>query len=370
MRAFESGAFAGAIDIATQRMGPDGSRLWGEGGTHAVLISGSVAPERHPTMVPDGAGGVLVAFEAEEPFGEFAGIRDIWAQRMDAEGNRVWGGGDFPIIVTASVNHERHPLAVPDGTGGAIVVFTAELLVPEFLGDFDVWAQSVTSDAQLLWGGGLRPVFIAASDFPETQPAALSDDAGGAIVAFELVPGPEAMGNVDISVQRLGITGDRRWAGGEASVQVEAGPERAAMPALLSDGADGAVVLWWVEEDMHTQRVDAFGQLIAPTAVSESLSDAPVLPVAYALHPPSPNPFNAETTLRYDLPEATSVHLEVLDIAGQVITLLAEGHRPAGSHRLRWDGRTDTGSQIASGVYLARLRAGETARVRKLVLIR
>ncbi len=369
---FVSGDIVADVDIGAQHIHSNGSLLWGEGGLHSIIVSGSIAPERHPTMVSDGAGGILVALEAEIPPGdEFAGVRDIWAQRIDPDGNRAWGGGQFPIVVAQSVNNERRPHAVPDGSDGAVVVFTGELLIQELLGDFDIWGQRFTRDGEVLWGNaGLHSIFVAASDFPETQPAILGDRTGGAIVAFELVPGPDAGENVDIGVQRLGPGGARLWGDGEVTVVVETSPERAATPALLSDGADGAIVLWHAGENVHARWVDALGRVSAPTAVVESLGDVSIVPAAYTLHPPSPNPFNAETTLRYDLAEAASVRLEVLDLTGQVVARLVDSSRPRGSHRLRWDGRTHLGAQVASGVYLARLQAGGTVRVRKLALIR
>lgn len=66
-----------------------------------------------------------------------------------------------------------------------------------------------------------------------------------------------------------------------------------------------------------------------------------------------PEPFNPVTTIRYTLPEAGPVRLEVFDLTGRRVALLADGYRPAGAHATRFDA---TG--LASGVYLYRLRAG------------
>ena len=92
-------------------------------------------------------------------------------------------------------------------------------------------------------------------------------------------------------------------------------------------------------------------------------------PARLALHPSFPNPFNPNTTIRYDLPVASSVSLIVRDIAGRVVRHLDAGPRSAGHHSAAWDGRDDAGRPVGSGVYLCELRAGEFRVVRKMLLM-
>ena len=85
----------------------------------------------------------------------------------------------------------------------------------------------------------------------------------------------------------------------------------------------------------------------------------------------APNPFNAGTTLSFELPQAAAVTLTVYNTAGQVVAGLARGDLlTAGSHTREWDGRDDSGRTAASGLYLYRLVAGGQVRVGKLALIR
>ena len=67
-----------------------------------------------------------------------------------------------------------------------------------------------------------------------------------------------------------------------------------------------------------------------------------------------------------------NVELSVFNLAGQKVATLAHGHREAGTYTLRWDGRDKSGRELASGVYLYRLRTGDRQQVktRKLVLVR
>ena len=85
---------------------------------------------------------------------------------------------------------------------------------------------------------------------------------------------------------------------------------------------------------------------------------------------PFPSPFNAEVTIPFALAEAGPVRFAVYNLMGQQVRVLADGWLAAGAHRVRWDGRTDAGVGVASGVYWAMLQAGTNVQTAKLVLIR
>jgi hypothetical protein len=107
-----------------------------------------------------------------------------------------------------------------------------------------------------------------------------------------------------------------------------------------------------------------------PAAVEE-LSEATAMPLRYALSQNYPNPFNPQTTIRYDLPQAGVVRLSVYNVLGQMVRTLVDGHRPAGSYSVLWDGRDGTARHVASGVYLYRLKVeGQYVEARRMVLLR
>jgi len=78
-----------------------------------------------------------------------------------------------------------------------------------------------------------------------------------------------------------------------------------------------------------------------------------------------PNPFNPRTTIRYGLPQRSSVTLSVFNTLGQRIATLVQEAQEAGYHEVKFDG-----SSIASGVYFYRLQAGNFVQTRKLLLLR
>ena len=96
----------------------------------------------------------------------------------------------------------------------------------------------------------------------------------------------------------------------------------------------------------------------------------PDVPTAYALQPNYPNPFNPETTVRYDIPVPGQVQIVVYNLSGQKVRELASGPRDAGRHLVVWDGRDDAGRKVASGMYLCRLAAGRHEDVKRMVLVK
>jgi hypothetical protein len=78
-------------------------------------------------------------------------------------------------------------------------------------------------------------------------------------------------------------------------------------------------------------------------------------PVTYALAQNYLNPFNAEITITYDLPEATNIRLIIYDLAGRKICILAHGDEQPGRYEVVWDGRDEGGRIVASGVYFYQL---------------
>ena len=85
---------------------------------------------------------------------------------------------------------------------------------------------------------------------------------------------------------------------------------------------------------------------------------------------PVPNPFNPRTTIRYELPSAELVEITLFNLMGRKLRTLVQRPMPAGRNSVAWDGRDDSGREVASGVYLMQLRAGGRVASGKLTLMR
>jgi len=103
-----------------------------------------------------------------------------------------------------------------------------------------------------------------------------------------------------------------------------------------------------------------------PRAMAKGqVTDAETLPTKFCLEQNYPNPFNPTTTIAYSLPENCQVRLEIYNLLGQRVATLVEGWETAGQRAVRWDA-----SDLASGVYVCRLTAGEHAQTRKMTLLK
>jgi hypothetical protein len=91
----------------------------------------------------------------------------------------------------------------------------------------------------------------------------------------------------------------------------------------------------------------------------------PETPKTFSLSANYPNPFNPTTTIHYDLPKESFVHLAVYNLLGQEVRVLVNGMEEAGAKTVQFDG-----SGLASGIYFYSIAAGEFREVRKMVLMK
>ena len=104
--------------------------------------------------------------------------------------------------------------------------------------------------------------------------------------------------------------------------------------------------------------------------VSE-VDGAPAIPDRLLLLPMQPDPMRGSATIRFALPDRSSVELSVCDVSGRRVRSLRSGElENAGYHQVFWDGRNDRGHDLPAGVYFIRIRAGEVGIARRAVLMR
>jgi hypothetical protein len=105
-----------------------------------------------------------------------------------------------------------------------------------------------------------------------------------------------------------------------------------------------------------------------PTDIETETPNA--LPAEFSLAQNQPNPFNPATFISFSLPERSHVRLEVFNILGQQVRTIADQVFPAGIHSVTFDGRDNKDRQIASGVYLYRIKTDKHEQSRKMVLLK
>ena len=92
------------------------------------------------------------------------------------------------------------------------------------------------------------------------------------------------------------------------------------------------------------------------------------LPETYSLKQNYPNPFNPNTTIEFDLPEASQVSLKVFTVTGEEVATIVSDRLSAGTYKYQWDASRTR--DLASGVYIYRLQAGSFSQTRKMILMK
>lgn len=101
-----------------------------------------------------------------------------------------------------------------------------------------------------------------------------------------------------------------------------------------------------------------------------SVEDEGAIPKSFGLHQNMPNPFNNSTRIQFDIPEQTEITLRIFNSRGQLIQTLLDGTIEAGYHHIVWDGKNNSGTSVASGMYFIQIAAPKYHKVRKMLYIR
>ena len=83
-----------------------------------------------------------------------------------------------------------------------------------------------------------------------------------------------------------------------------------------------------------------------------------------------PNPFSSGTVISYQLAVAGRVTVRIFDVAGREIKTVLDHDQPAGRHSVGWNGRTNSGAQSPSGVYIVKLQTGTSVFTKKIQLVK
>jgi hypothetical protein len=196
---------SGNLDIYAQRVNASGSILWSENGipvadgVGAQKFTGFHHYRNFPPIVPDNAGGAYFAFMSDAD-GDF----DIYAQKINGSGVRQWGEGG--VQVTNLSREDRDQRICSDGQGGIIVAWEND----KGFGVTALMAQRVGPTGSILWApqDGINIVPSPAHPAKPGDPEIVPDGLGGAIVLFNTYPGVST-GN--LYMQRIDGSGDILW---------------------------------------------------------------------------------------------------------------------------------------------------------------
>jgi len=102
----------------------------------------------------------------------------------------------------------------------------------------------------------------------------------------------------------------------------------------------------------------------------DDITEPGALPTEYRLAQNYPNPFNPTTNIELSLPRSGHVEVEVFNILGRRVCRLIDRELPAGTHRIVFDGKSDDGTPLATGVYFYRITSGDFRDSKKMLLVK
>jgi FlgD Ig-like domain len=233
-------------DIYAQRVDASGAVQWT---TNGVALCTAARDQLDPTMVSDGAGGAIITWVDYRQLSH----EEIYAQRIDASGTVQWTANG----VYVDGNNDVLAAIVEDGSGGAIIAWEDFAITA-------VRAQRVNASGATQW---LVPTQVCyAVDTSGGHFPIISDGAGGAIIAWQDTRN-QGVSQEDIYVQRVNGSGFVQWT--TDGVPVITWGDDQEYPAMVTDGAGGAIVAWEDyrgiptddEADIFMQRIDSGGTL-------------------------------------------------------------------------------------------------------------
>lgn len=145
----------------------------------------------------------------------------------------------------------------------------------------------------------------------------------------------------------------------------------------INDNDDGVLqdrLKWWSTCEDTWWNPSLFGTALLigkPHELGKEAASTDIsAPERFDLLPNYPNPFNPTTIIQYQLPVDATVEISIYNMQGQRTRSLVNELTAAGVHKVEWDGKDDFGKEVASGVYLYRMKAADYVMTRKLTLIR
>ena len=94
------------------------------------------------------------------------------------------------------------------------------------------------------------------------------------------------------------------------------------------------------------------------------------MPTKFKLYPAYPNPFNAATSISFDLPDRENVSITIYNIQGKYVTTLIDNSLKAGHHKLLWDGKNSNGEIAGTGIYIIKIHSNSHVASVKAILLK
>ncbi|MFI5204517.1 MAG: T9SS type A sorting domain-containing protein [Flavobacteriales bacterium] len=232
--------------IYAQRINSSGVVQWAVDG---VPICSATNDQRYPTITSDGNGGAIITWQDLRNGTDL----DIYAQRINSSGAVQWTANG--VLISAAADDQEDPMIASDGSSGAIITWQ-EL---RNAANYDIYSQRINSAGVVQWTANGVSVCSAAD--MQYSPALIPDGSGGAFISwYDFRSGND----FDVYAQRMNSSGVAQWVA-DGTVICNA-TNYQEVPALVSDGAGGAIITWRDGRngsyfDIYAQRVNSAGTI-------------------------------------------------------------------------------------------------------------
>jgi len=137
---------------------------------------------------------------------------------------------------------------------------------------------------------------------------------------------------------------------------------------MVDDERDELLInMWDIKSNVG---IKWFNRIYKPNFLVDIKDENSIIPVNYKLYPVYPNPFNPQTTIKFDITELSKVSVKIFNILGEEIITLLEKETAPGNYSLSWDARDYSGKLVPSGIYLIRLTANNYSATVKAILLK
>jgi hypothetical protein len=206
--------------LYAQRVDGFGNPLWVQDGI--PVCPGSTGQTSAPQAIPDGTGGAIVVWEDTRT------THEVYAQRIDPDGNLLWNADG--VLASTATGAKRVPQIAADGNGGVYIVWQDERN-----GNKDIYAQRLDANGSALWAAD----GVAACTDVNTQEAPeIAADIQGAYIVWKDL----RSGNYDIYARRITALGTPSWTANGVAVCNATGTQE--QPQIIPNGFGGAILVW------------------------------------------------------------------------------------------------------------------------------
>ncbi len=237
-------------DLYGQRMDSSGNPVWAVNG---IPIANGVGDEEQNTMLPDGEGGLMIAYTHS-----YVGAEDIYLKRFLPNGNMAWA--DLLVLSDAPGNQGKVRMA-PIAPGE--FVFTWQ---DQRNDDPDIYAQKVNINGQILWNDPFVVYGDSGSpDFaPQLNPRIVGTSDNGVIIIWEDFRLDNQ--NPDLFAQKINTAGNLLWGANGIAVSVADFAQFGVR--MASDGAGGCYAVWDDLRNGNSPNDDVYAQHLSATGTA------------------------------------------------------------------------------------------------------